>query len=139
VRRAARDQRPQGPWGSFPLTEITVLVGLIMLVVGFAGGGAGGTVVIAVGIAIASLGGLELAIREHFSGYRSHSTLLALACGVFAAGLAFTVGVLAFGSILALIPVGIGIAVFVPALIALRNAFRAASGGLSFRIGRLRG
>jgi hypothetical protein len=139
VRRTARDQRPEAPWGSFPITELTILVGLIMLIAGFAIGTAEGTLMVAVGIALGALGGLELAIREHFAGYRSHSALLALACAVLAAGLAFTLGVLAFGSVIALIPVALGVIVFVPALLALRKAFRRASGGLSFRIGRLRG
>ena len=32
-----------------------------------------GAVLIAVGIALGSLGGLELTIREHFAGFRSHT------------------------------------------------------------------
>ncbi len=139
VRRTARDERPQAPWGSFPLTELTVLVGLIMLIAGFASGGVGGTLMIAVGITLAALGGLELAIREHFAGYRSHSGLLALACAVITGGLLSVLVDLLFGSVIPLIPVAAGVVAFVPAFIALRNAFRRASGGLSFRIGRLRG
>ena len=139
ARRTARDERPQAPWGSFPLTELTILVGLIMLVAGFASGSVRGTVMIAIGIALAALGGLELAIREHFAGYRSHSGLLALACAVLGGAVLGALGVLAFGSIIAVIPVAAGAIVFVPALIALRGAFRRASGGLSYRIGRLHG
>ena len=37
---ADEDERPQAPWGSFPLVELVVLVGLVMLVVGFIVGGA---------------------------------------------------------------------------------------------------
>ncbi|MEK6250626.1 MAG: hypothetical protein AABM43_01575 [Actinomycetota bacterium] len=139
VRRTARDERPQALWGSFPLTELTVLVGLIMLIVGFATGSFAGTLMVAVGITLASLGGLELAIREHFTGYRSHSVLLALACAMFTAALVFALAATLFGSVIAVIPVAVGVVVFVPALIALRNAFKRASGGLSFRIGRLGG
>jgi hypothetical protein len=139
VRRTARDERPQALWGSFPLTELTVLVGLIMLIVGFATGSFAGTLMVAVGITLASLGGLELAIREHFTGYRSHSVLLALACAMFAAALLFALAAVIFGSVVPVIPVAVGVVVFVPALIALRNAFKRASGGLSFRIGPLRG
>jgi hypothetical protein len=139
ARRTARDERPQAPWGSFPLTELTILVGLIMLIVGFASGSVRGTVMIAVGIGLAALGGLELTIREHFAGYRSHSGLLALACAVLTGAVFGTLGVLAFGSVIAVIPVAAGAIVFVPALIVLRRAFRRASGGLSYRIGRLRG
>jgi hypothetical protein len=110
-----------------------------MLIAGFASGSFAGTLMVAVGITLASLGGLELAVREHFAGYRSHSALLALACAMFTAGLVFALAATLLGSVIALIPVAVGVVVFVPALIALRNAFKRASGGLSFRIGRLRG
>ena len=139
ARRTARDERPGAPWGSFPLTELTVLVGLVLLVAGFASGDSGGTLMIAVGITLGALGGLELAVREHLAGYRSHSTLLALACAVLTAGLVTAVALLAFGSVVPAIPVAAGAIAFLPALLAMRNAFRRASGGLSFRIGRLRG
>ena len=139
ARRTARDERPQAPWGSFPLTELTILVGLVLLVLGFVSRSPRGIVLIAVGIALGAIGGLELAIREHFAGYRSHSALLALTCAVLSAGLAFVIGIVAFGSVVALIPVAIGAVVWVPAFFVMRNAFRRASGGLSFRLGRLRG
>jgi hypothetical protein len=139
ARRTARDERPQAPWGSFPLTELTILVGLIMLIVGFASGSVRGTVMIAIGITLAALGGLELAVREHFAGYRSHSGLLALACAVLTGAVLGALAVLVFGSVIAVIPVAAGAIIFVPALIALRGAFRRASGGLTYRIGRLRG
>jgi hypothetical protein len=139
ARRTARDERPQALWGSFPLTELTVLIGLVMLVAGFISGSFAGTLMIAVGITLAALGGLELAIREHFAGYRSHSGLLALACAVFTAAVVTALAVLVSGSVIPVIPVAAGVIAFVPALIAMRSAFRRASGGLSFRIGRLRG
>ena len=74
---AARDDRPPAPWGSFPLVEIAVLVGIVMLVIGLVVGGDRGTLLIGIGLGLAGLGGLELAIREHFAGFRSHSALLA--------------------------------------------------------------
>ena len=37
------------------------------------------------GLVLGSLAGLELAAREHFASYRSHSSLLA-ACAAFATG-----------------------------------------------------
>jgi hypothetical protein len=139
ARRTARDERPQAPWGSFPLTELTVLVGLVMLVAGFVSGSFAGTLMMAVGITLGALGGLELAIREHFAGYRSHSGLLALACAVLTAAVTTGLAVLIFGSVIPVIPVAAGVIAFVPALILMRDAFKRASGGLSFRIGRLRG
>jgi len=139
ARRTARDERPQAPWGSFPLTELAILVGLVMLVAGFLSGGFGGTVAIAVGISLAAIGGLELAVREHFSGYRSHSTLLAGACAIATAGAVTGIAVLASGSVIPLIPVLAGALAFVPAFLAVRGAFQRASGGLSYRFGKLWG
>jgi len=139
ARRTARDERPQAPWGAFPLTELAIFVGLVMLVVGFLSGGVSGTLAIAVGITLAAIGGLELAVREHFSGYRSHSTLLAGACAVATAGAVTGVAVLAVGSVIPLIPVLAGALAFVPAFLTVRGAFQRASGGLSYRFGKLWG
>lgn len=139
ARRTARDERPRGPWGTFPLTELTILVGLVLLVVGFVRGDATGTLLIAAGITIAGLGGLELAVREHFAGYRSHSALLAFACAVFSGGALVVLAVLVFGSVIPAIAVAAAAIAFVPAFLAFRRAFRRASGGFSYRIGRLRG
>jgi hypothetical protein len=139
ARLTARDERPQGPWGSFPLTELTILVGLVLLVLGFVRSDASGTFLIAAGITIAGLGGLELAIREHFAGYRSHSALLAFACAVFCGGALVVLALLVFGSVIPAIAVAAAAIAFVPAFLALRRAFRRASGGFSYRIGRLRG
>jgi hypothetical protein len=130
-RAAAQDERPPAPWGSFPLQELTVLVALIMLGVGFFTGNA---VWVGVGVVLGCLGGLELASREHFGGYRSHTVLLA--------GTAFvlTVGALYYlAGLVLLVCLIAGALVFAAAFLALRRAFRRASGGLSFRIGGLRG
>src|SRR4051794_7558764 len=81
-RRAGRDERPPAPWGNFPLTEIAILVGLVLLVAGFFVTPPQGVVMIGVGLGLGSLAGLELAIREHFAAYRSHNLLLAAAVGV---------------------------------------------------------
>jgi hypothetical protein len=78
------DERPPAPWGSFPLVELVILVGLVMLVAGFIVQGSRGVLMIATGAVLCSLAGLELAIREHFAGYRSHSFLLAGAVAVAA-------------------------------------------------------
>jgi hypothetical protein len=130
-RSAARDQRPAAPWGSFPLQELTVLVGLVILIIGFVGSN---PVAIGVGLVLGSLAGLELSLREHLAGYRSHTFLLS--------GTAFviTVGTLYYlGGLILLICLIAGAAVFVLAFVALRNIFRRASGGLSFKVGGLRG
>jgi hypothetical protein len=130
-RSAARDERPPAPWGSFPLQELTVLIGLIILIYGVV---RADIVVITVGLAIGCLGGLELTVREHFAGYRSHSSLLA--------GTAFviTVGAVYYsGALVLLYCLLIGAVVFAAAFLWLRSVFRRASGGLNFRVGRLGG
>jgi len=82
-RKPIADERPPAPWGSFPLVELVVLFGLVLFVAGFfLVDGERGTQLFATGLVIASLAGLELSIREHFAGYRSHSTLLAAAVAV---------------------------------------------------------
>lgn len=82
-RKPIDQERPPAPWGSFPLVELVVLFGLGLFIAGFFFvDGERGTQLFATGLAIASLAGLELSIREHLAGYRSHSTLLAAAAAV---------------------------------------------------------
>jgi hypothetical protein len=81
-RPAALDERPRAPWGSFPLVELVVLVAIAMLIGGVVVRGGQGTVMIAVGLALGALAGIELSVREHFAGYRSHTLLLSGAAGV---------------------------------------------------------
>jgi hypothetical protein len=69
-------QRPAAPWGRFPVSEIAILAGLVLLVAGVAGG-AGQTAVLA-GLALIVLATLEQSAREHATGFRSHAALLAL-------------------------------------------------------------
>ena len=47
-----------------------------MLIAGFVVRGEQGAVMIGVGLALGALAGLELSIREHFAGFRSHTLLL---------------------------------------------------------------
>ena len=75
--RSGREDRPQAPWGSFPLTEIVVFVGLVLLVAGFFVSPPRGPIMIGAGLVLASLAGLEQALREHLAGYRSHTLILA--------------------------------------------------------------
>ncbi|HYH60947.1 MAG TPA: hypothetical protein VD766_03690 [Solirubrobacterales bacterium] len=91
-RAAAEDTRPPAPWGSFPLVEICVAAGLILVIAGLIIGTDRGALAIGVGIGLAALGGLELAIREHFAGFRSHSSLLAGVPAIATLGLLFYAG-----------------------------------------------
>jgi hypothetical protein len=88
ARRA--DARPRAPWHPFPLVELCVLIGLVLLVWGlFRFDDDGGRVMLVCGMALASLGGLDTALREHFSGYASHAFLLAALPAVLVAGVLF--------------------------------------------------
>ena len=90
-RKPIEEERPPAPWGSFPLVEIVVLVGLVMLVVGLFVRGSQGAALLGTGLALGALAGLELSIREHFAGYRSHTALLASAAAVATLALFFYV------------------------------------------------
>jgi hypothetical protein len=122
------DDRPPAPWGSFPLAELTILAGIVALVVGLFGGG---PTAIGIGVGLACLGGMEVAIREHLAGYRSHTTLLAGFVFVAIVALLFY----AAGQLLA-VALAIGAVAFLLAFIGLRRLFQRASGGLSFKVGR---
>src|SRR6185295_12154198 len=88
-RRPDRPDRPPAPWGSFPLVEIVILVALALLLIGFFISGTRGTVMILAGVSLASLAGLELVLREHFAGYRSHTSVRAGSVAVVALGVGF--------------------------------------------------
>src|SRR5918998_3655829 len=75
--RPTIDERPPPPWGNFPLSELLILVGIALMAWGLFSWDSEGNLRFAAGLAIASLGGLELSLREHLAGYRSHTTLLA--------------------------------------------------------------
>ena len=120
------DERPPAPWGTFPLAELIVLAGIVLLVIGIVGGN---LTMLAVGITLGALGGLEVSVREHFAGYRSHTTLLAGVVFVLVVGSLFYLA----GLILA-VCLGAGALAFLTAFLLLRRTFQKASGGLSFKI-----
>jgi hypothetical protein len=126
--RPAAGERPRAPWGSFPLSELVILLGIVLILWG-AVRGSDGEEMLAAGLVIASLGGGELALREHMAGYRSHSSLLA---GV-AAFVAVTVVALGFGPVKVWVLVVLGAAVFGGTFYAMRELFKRRSGGLGFR------
>ena len=126
--RAPRE-RPPAPWGRFPLVELVILLGLILLITGFFVSETRGAVLIACGLTLAALAGLELAVREHLAGYKSHSTVLAGAVTVPALALGWFLlpDSLRGGNLL------IGALVFGIAFYAFRELFKRKSGGLGFR------
>ena len=58
--------------------ELSVLAGLVLLIVGVVNHDSShGRIMMVFGLALASIAGLDTALREHFNGFRSHSSLLA--------------------------------------------------------------
>jgi hypothetical protein len=122
------DGPPPAPWGSFPLSELVVLVALVMLVAGFFVEPPRGAILIGTGLALGSLAGLELAVREHFSGYRSHTLLLGGAIGV-----AVLTGLVVSGATTPAVSGAVGAVAFVVAAWGFAMLFRRRSGGELFR------
>ena len=72
------DARPKPPWHPVPLVELSVLAGIVLIVIGIINReDAQGRLAGLFGLVLASLGGLDTAIRDHYAGFRSHSALLA--------------------------------------------------------------
>jgi len=124
----AGEQRPKAPWHPFPLVELCVLVGIVLIVLGLIrSADRDGRIMLVFGLVLASLAGLDTAVREHYAGFRSHSTLLAGVPAVLAAGVLF------FARAPWPVLLVATAAVFAAAFVAFRAAFRRRSGGLSFR------
>src|SRR6266576_5551569 len=127
-RRARLDEAPKAPWSPFPLVELCILVGLVLMVTGFVTRGNRGGLFVVCGVGLVGVASLELAIREHFAGYRSHTSLLALAAG------AGTMLILGIGiGIDRVVAIAVGAVAFVVVWLALRAAFRRRTGGIAFR------
>jgi hypothetical protein len=130
-------ERPQPPWHPWPLSEILIFVGAIGTLVGFARKESGHAVLIA-GLAAVMIGTLDFTIREHLSGYRSHTAMLAsvptaifhgaAALGLFAAGAPRVTWVL--------VPVAIDVPLFWFLFRALRVRFQDARRERIFQAGR---
>lgn len=66
--------RPESPFGGLPISEVAIFVGLVGAVIGFL---QSSTPALVVSLVVCGLGVYEITAREHFSGYRSHTVLLA--------------------------------------------------------------
>lgn len=129
--KADRSEAPQPIWAPLPITEGLILVGLIVAVVGLFSQSTG---LVLGGFAMIIIASLELAVREHMAGYRSHSTLIAAVTAMVVAGGA--------SAILNATDVGlpqwpllfIAIFVFYGMFRSLRVKFKERSGGLTYRV-----
>lgn len=126
-RRARLDELPKPPWAPFPLVELCILIGLLLMVIGFVAGGDRRPALILAGVGLTCLAGLEQATREHFAAYRSHTSMLAGFCAAVVAGTTLALG-LPYAVAMAL-----AVAVLAGAFWALRRAFLRRS-GVGFRV-----
>jgi hypothetical protein len=103
-----------------PVSEIAIFAGLIGVVVGAT---SSNRTALITGIAVCVLGVLEVTAREHFSGYRSHATLLAAVPAVLVEVAIAVIAGVPSDRILLLAPV---IPVFALSFFLLRRSFQAA-------------
>ncbi|HEX4110552.1 MAG TPA: hypothetical protein VHX88_20660 [Solirubrobacteraceae bacterium] len=75
--RELKPERPQPPWHPLPLAELLIIVGMISFIYGLVGSHHRHEVPLFVGMLVIAIGTLEFSLREHLSGYRSHTILLA--------------------------------------------------------------
>src|SRR4051794_5142426 len=122
-RRPSIEDRPKPPWHPVPLVEICVLVGIVLLVLGALNlDSSRGKVMLVLGMALGSLGGLDTALREHLAGYRSHTTVIAALPAVT------TAAVLFFASAPWLVLVGGAVAIFAGVFWWMRRVFMRRAG-----------
>lgn len=132
--KAHRDEAPKPIWAPFPLVELGIVLGLVFAVAGLIWGGPQGRTLLGCGVAVVCLASLELAIREHVTGFKSHSALLALVPAAVTMTLLSTVIELPVDAgARRLVNLGVTVAVFLISFLALREVFRRRSGGLTFR------
>ncbi|HEX7290805.1 MAG TPA: hypothetical protein VF250_06710 [Conexibacter sp.] len=125
ARRSRRDAAPEAPWGSFPLIELCALSGIVLGVWGLL---AHNGILITGAAFLGSVAGLEVAIREHLGGFRSHTLVLS--------------GTATVATLALLLLAGVSRAVLVTALpllliagfVGFRQLFKRRSGGVGMRV-----
>ncbi len=71
-------ERPQAPWHPLPLSELLILVGAIGTIVAITRGATNGGAALIASLAAVAIGTVEVTLREHLAGYRSHTLILSL-------------------------------------------------------------
>src|SRR3954454_25107803 len=90
ARPGGRPERPRAPWHPFPLVELCVFVGIVLLVLGgLSVHSDRGRLMLVCRMALRSLRRPDTAVRDHWSGYRSHASVLAAAPAVVVAALLY--------------------------------------------------
>jgi hypothetical protein len=129
--KADRSEAPKPIWAPLPITELLILAGLVAAAIGLFSKSTG---LIVGGLAMLVVSSLELAVREHLAGYRSHTSLISAV-----AAMACAVGL---GLLLNLADVGlpqwpllfVAVLVFAGMFRVLRQTFKERSGGLTYRV-----
>lgn len=126
--KSRREDAPQPPWAPFPLTELCILLAIVLIASGFFfASGDRRAVMLGGGFLLVTLASGELSLREHFAGYRSHTSLLAGICAVVAA-LPFWLAPIPQEIVLV-----VGVLAYAGAFVGFRRAFMRRSGGVGFR------
>ena len=128
ARPGRREQAPEAPWGRFPLVELCVLSAIGLGVAGFVVGGRSGNVLLTGAVLMGSVAGLEVAIREHLGGYRSHTLILSATLAVA------TMAVLFLSHVDRSTMVPVAVAVFALAFAGFRALFKRRSGGFGMKV-----
>jgi hypothetical protein len=122
------DEAPPAPWAPFPLTELCILISIVLLAGGFLfATGDRRAVMLGGGFLLVTLSAGELSFREHFAGYRSHTSLLAGLTAVLVAIPFYFAGLTQD----AIVPIALVAGAL--AFAAFRRAFVRRSGGVGFR------
>jgi hypothetical protein len=126
--KSRREDAPQPAWAPFPLTELCILLSILLLGGGFLfATGDRRAVMLGGGFVLVTLASGELSFREHFAGYRSHTSLLAGICAVLAA---VPFWLLEISQEVILV---VAVVVYAAAFAGFRRAFMRRSGGVGFR------
>jgi hypothetical protein len=124
-RRSRRDDAPKPPWGSFPLVELCALSGIVLGVWGLLSRNG----VLLTGAAfLGSVAGLEVALREHLGGFRSHTLVLTGTVTVATLALLLLFGVTR-GTIFVVAPV-----MLIGGFLGFRQLFKRRSGGAGIKV-----
>ena len=125
ARRSRRDDAPRPPWGSFPLVELCALSAIALGVWGVL---ARNGVLLTGAALLGSVAGLEVALREHLGGFRSHTLVLTGTVTVATLALLLLAGV-ARGTVFI-----VGPAMLVIGFVGFRQLFKRRSGGAGMRV-----
>jgi uncharacterized membrane protein YeiH len=117
-------ERPQAPWSPVPLSELLILIGAIGAVIGLRRGSSHAGVLLVASIAAVAVGVLEMTLREHRAGYRSHALLLSVYAVIALHSTIVVVGHLSRSWNVILVPLDVGVAAFL--FKRLRTQFAAA-------------